>query len=86
MQLKVFAMVQTIRERVIIGPGGLIEIRRPELPEGAAAEVIVMIEAPEAPPPPLSSLLGRARSGYASGIGGMAPGAIPGNWVWKNDR
>jgi len=60
-------MVQAIKENVIIGAGGLIEIRRPDLPEGAAAEVIVMIETREPGPPPLTSLLGKARSGYASG-------------------
>ena len=60
-------MVHTIRENVIIRSGGLIEIRRPDLPEGVAAEVIVMIETPESEPPPLTSLLGKAHSGYASG-------------------
>jgi hypothetical protein len=34
----------TIRERVSIKPGGLIEIRRPDLPVGAEAEVIVILE------------------------------------------
>lgn len=60
-------MVRAIKENVIIGSGGLIEIRRPDLPEGAPAEVIVMVEAPESEPPPLTSLLGQAHSGYASG-------------------
>ncbi len=60
-------MVRAIKESVIIGPGGVIEIRRPDLPEGAAAEVIVMVEAPESEPPPLTSLLGQARSGHKSG-------------------
>ncbi len=60
-------MVQAIKENVIIGAGGLIEIRCPDLPEGAAAEVIVVVESPESGPPPLTSLLGKAHSGYASG-------------------
>ena len=62
-------MVRAIKEIVVIGPGGVIEIRRPDLPVGAAAEVIVMVneDAEGQPPPPLSSLLGRADSGYASG-------------------
>jgi hypothetical protein len=60
-------MVRAIKENVIIGPGGLIEIRRPELPAGTTAEVIVMIESPDAEPPPLTALLGRAHSGYRSG-------------------
>lgn len=60
-------MVRAIKENVIIRSGGLIEIRHPDFPEGASAEVIVMIQAPESDPPPLIGLLGKARSGYASG-------------------
>ncbi|HOE12165.1 MAG TPA: hypothetical protein PLQ35_02195 [bacterium] len=37
-------MIQAIKETVRIQPGGVIEIRRPQLPEGALAEVIVMLE------------------------------------------
>lgn len=37
-------MVRAIKEQVTIQPGGLIEIRRPDLPVGATAEVIVMVE------------------------------------------
>ena len=60
-------MVRAIKENVIIRPGGLIEIRRPDLPEGAAAEVIVMIEAPESEPPPLTSLFGKAKGVFSTG-------------------
>lgn len=60
-------MIRAIKEHVIIGSGGLIEIRRPDLPEGAAAEVTVTIQTPDSEPPPLSSLLGKAQSGYDSG-------------------
>ncbi len=62
-------MVRAIKENVIIRPGGVIEIRRPDLPEGAAAEVIVMLEEPATPEalPSLTSLIGKANSGYASG-------------------
>ena len=37
-------MVQAIKEWVTIKAGGLIELRRPQLPEGALAEVIVILE------------------------------------------
>lgn len=60
-------MVRAIKEYVVVQPGGLIEIRRADLPAGAGAEVIVMIETPETEPPRLTSLLGRARSGYRDG-------------------
>jgi hypothetical protein len=60
-------MVRTFKENVIIGPGGLIEIHRPDLPEGAAAEVVITIELAQPEPAPLSNLLGKAHSGYASG-------------------
>jgi hypothetical protein len=35
----------TIRRRVKVLPGGTIELHDPELPEGAEAEVIVVVEA-----------------------------------------
>lgn len=60
-------MTRPLKEHVIIGPGGLIEIHRPDLPEGTAAEVIILAEASEIEAPPLSQLLGKAHSGYASG-------------------
>jgi hypothetical protein len=37
-------MVTAIRQHVTIGPGGVVEIRSPELPEGAEADVIVLVE------------------------------------------
>jgi hypothetical protein len=60
-------MVRAIKEHVVVKPGGLIEIRRPELPSGAAAEVIVMVDDGLSPVPPLTRLIGKASSGYASG-------------------
>ncbi len=64
-------MTRAIKENVVIGRGGVIEIRRPDLPEGAAAEVIVMLEEPAAgadsEPPPLTSLFGKAEGVFASG-------------------
>lgn len=40
-------MIQAVKERVTIQPGGRIELERPDLPTGAEAEVIVMVEVPE---------------------------------------
>jgi hypothetical protein len=37
-------MATTIRQRVTVKPGGLIEIRSPELREGESADVIVRVE------------------------------------------
>jgi hypothetical protein len=60
-------MSQVFREKVIVSSGGRIEIQRPDLPEGAAAEVVVTIESEQPEPLPLALLLGKARSGYTSG-------------------
>ena len=40
-------MIPGIRQRAIVGEGGKIEIRSPELPPSAVVEVIVMIEPAE---------------------------------------
>ena len=38
-------METALRQKAVVRPGGVIEIRSPELPEGAVAEVIVILEA-----------------------------------------
>ncbi len=50
-------MANAIRQTVRVKPGGLIEIRSPELTPGTVAEVIVLIEPSEA----ASSRAARAR-------------------------
>ncbi|MEW6251429.1 MAG: hypothetical protein AB1716_12335 [Planctomycetota bacterium] len=62
-------MVRAIKEIVVIGPGGLIQIRRPDLPVGTEVEVIVMVdeELEAGAPPPLTSLFGAAKGIFASG-------------------
>jgi hypothetical protein len=42
-------MTSATRQTVIVKPGGVIEIRDPQLPAGAVAEVIVLVEVPLAP-------------------------------------
>lgn len=41
-------MVAAIKQRVTVQPGGIVEVRSPELRPGARAEVIVLIEQPVA--------------------------------------
>ncbi len=54
-------MTSATRQMVIVKAGGVIEIRDPQLPEGAVAEVIVLVEAPAA--------MGRAEDrGWPSGF------------------
>ena len=61
-------MMKAFREQVTVGAGGAIEIRNPALPEGASAEIIVMIEPPkpQAPLAPLTSYLGKAKGVFAT--------------------
>jgi hypothetical protein len=39
-------MENVVRQKTVVKSGGVIEIRSPELPEGAVAEVIVILETP----------------------------------------
>lgn len=40
-------METALRQKAVVKPGGVIEIRSPELPDGAMAEVIVILETPD---------------------------------------
>jgi hypothetical protein len=65
-------MVAAIKQTVTIGPGGTVQVSSPELPAGARAEVIVLVQsesptsATEAPAPTLSSLFGVGKGGFRS--------------------
>jgi hypothetical protein len=37
-------MLDGLKQKVIVQPGGLIEVRSPDLPPGATVEVIVLLE------------------------------------------
>ena len=37
-------MIQTVKAKTIVKPGGFIELHSDELPEGASVEVIVLVE------------------------------------------
>ena len=39
-------MTLAVRTKTIVQPGGLVEVRSPELTPGASAEVIVLVDAP----------------------------------------
>ena len=65
-------MVRAIREQVVVQPGGLLEIRRPDLPAGATVDVIVMVEEnghgkPADRPDTFASLFGRIRGCFETG-------------------
>ena len=59
-------MITATRQTVIVKPGGLIDIRDPQLPEGAVAEVIVLLTETPGEAPPLASLIGAARGSFAT--------------------
>ena len=63
-------MVTAIRQQVTVQPGGVIEVRSPELTPGAQAEVIVLIEAAPAtgvaPKRTLSSFIGAGKGSFRS--------------------
>ncbi len=55
-----------VKQKVVVKKGGRIELESSELPEGATAEVIVLVEA-EAKVSPLSDLLGKAKGNFSFG-------------------
>lgn len=65
-------MISEVRTQATVQPGGLIEVRSNELPEGATVEVIVLVEIPnseEAKPKGLSRFLGATKGkGSFSGV------------------
>jgi hypothetical protein len=59
-------MVPAWRQKVVVQPGGVIEIRSSELPVGAKADVIVMLESAGEPAPPMTSMIGTGQGGFAT--------------------
>jgi hypothetical protein len=43
-------MVKAVRQHVTVGPGGIVEVQSPDLPVGAEAEVIVLVDQPGSTP------------------------------------
>jgi hypothetical protein len=65
MSIKEHSMV-AIKQDATVQPGGVIQIRSDLLPEGARAEVIVLLDAASQHAPTLSSFLGAAKGGFKS--------------------
>ena len=60
-------MTNAIRQRVTVQPGGVIEVRSPELTAGARAEVIILLEEPqETPRRSLRSIIGSGKGCFAT--------------------
>lgn len=60
------AVIHGLRKKVIIQPGGLIEIRSSELPQGEVADVIVILEPASGEPHVLSSYIGAGKGSFAT--------------------
>jgi hypothetical protein len=59
-------MTRAIREHVVVREGGTIEVHHPDLSAGTEAELIILVEQPKTEPPPLTSLIGKAKGCFAS--------------------
>ena len=59
-------MVPALRQKVVVQPGGVIEVRSSELPPGATAEVIVLIESSSDPARSLLFMIGAAKGCFAT--------------------
>ena len=60
-------MINGLRQKVVVQPGGVIEIRSPELPVGSIADVIVMLDSPtEEANRSLVSFIGRGKGSFAT--------------------
>ena len=62
-------MVAAIRQQVTVQPGGVVEVRSPELTPGARADVIVLVEPAPAPadePRRLVSFIGAGKGSFGS--------------------
>ena len=59
-------MKEAFSREVTIQPGGVVRIQSPDLPSGAKARVVVIIEEPGTDPPPLASLMRHSRPAFKS--------------------
>ena len=59
-------MIAKYRHTVTVGPGGVVEIRNPALPEGRTVHVTVLLEEPDEQPSGLLRFLGAAPGLYAT--------------------
>ena len=60
-------MLNELKQKAIVQPGGIIEIRSPELPIGATVEVIVLLNSPPNNfDKSLTSFIGAAKGNFAT--------------------
>jgi hypothetical protein len=60
-------MLNGLRQKVIVQPGGIVEVRSPEFQEGSTVEVIVLLEADDSPiNQGLSRFIGAAQGNFSS--------------------
>jgi len=57
-------MLNGLRQKTVVQPGGVIEICSPELPPGATVEVIVLLEPKAEQPRTLTSFIGAAKGNF----------------------
>ena len=59
-------MVQAIRQKVVVQPGGRIEIHVPEFSPGTRAEVIILEDGPPARTQKLRSVIGSGKGSFST--------------------
>lgn len=59
-------MLNGIRQKAIVQPGGLIELQSSDLPEGAIVEVIVLLEPKAEQPRTLTSFIGAGNGSFTT--------------------
>jgi hypothetical protein len=59
-------MNQALRQKVVVKPGGIIEISSPELPPGAVVDVIIILETSPTHQQSFTSLIGIAKGSFAT--------------------
>jgi hypothetical protein len=59
-------MLNALKQKVTVQPGGIVQVQSSELMPGSLAEVIVIPEAGTVPRRSLTQLIGSAAGGFAS--------------------
>ena len=59
-------MGPALRQKVVVQPGGVIEVRSAELPVGATADVIIMLESPADGGRSMTSMIGTGKGSFAT--------------------
>ena len=59
-------MSSSVKQKVMVQPGGVVQVQSPELVPGSTAEVIVIPDTATLPSSKLVSVIGSAAGGFAS--------------------